>query len=130
MANAHVNAVLTCNQFRGNTRTLLLILADAASPGKSKDENKKVLPLGWCRRKVPGLMRNLNCRRQQTVSMAITELKQAGAIAVKYMKGESPFFFVDLDWVELHARGIVDRHCGKVADLGAQRVHARDDPEL
>ena len=32
--------------------------------------------------------------------------------------------------VELHAQRVVDRHGAEVGDLRAQRVHARDDPEL
>ena len=51
MSNHHITPAIRCSQFKGIARQLLFILADAASPGP-KDKKDKVLPFGFCKRKL------------------------------------------------------------------------------
>jgi len=100
VANQHITAVYRCSQFKGTAREVLLYLANCASPGQGED--KKNLPLGYCKRKLTTIMCALNIRRQPTITAAIKELKQAGAIKQWLKKGVSPLYFVDLDWLKEH----------------------------
>jgi hypothetical protein len=102
MSNPHINAVRQCSQFKGTARWVLFVLADAASPGP-KNEEDKILPLGYCKRKLQTLMAAVNITRQQTVSAAIKELVDAGVIKQHLQKGVSPLYFVDIDWLKERA---------------------------
>jgi hypothetical protein len=102
MSNKHITAALRCSKFKGTARELLFILADAASPGGKKDD-KKILPFGFCKRKLQTLMVAINCKRQPTVSKALKELRDAGAIKTHYKKQASPLFFVDIEWLKANA---------------------------
>jgi hypothetical protein len=79
---------------------VLFYLCNAASTGPGED--RKNLPLGYCKRKLTTIMAGVNCHRQQTVSAAIKELKEAGVIKQWLKKGASPLYFVDLDWLKEH----------------------------
>jgi len=103
VANAHITAAIRCSQFKGTTRLLLFILANAASPGGSKDADKKILPLGYCKRKLETLMAALNVSRQQTVSNALKELEDGGAIKIYRKFRAASLFFVNLDWLKEHS---------------------------
>lgn len=103
MANQHITAALRCSQFKGITRAVLVVLADAASSGGKGKDDQKLLPLGYTKRKLATIMMMVNCRRQPTVSQAIAELRKAGAIKVRYRKQGSNLYFVDLDWLRDHA---------------------------
>lgn len=106
MANQHITAALVCSEFKGITRLVLFVLADAASPGPKKqnaEEKKKVLPFGYCKRKRSTLMMLTNCHRPQTISKALAELKEAGAIKQFRKKHSSALYFVDLEWLQDHA---------------------------
>ena len=102
MSNQHITAAIHCSRFKGIARQLLFILADAASSGP-KDEKDKVLPFGYCKRKLQTLMAFTNHRRQQTVTDGIKELLDAGVIKRWLRKGESPLYFVDLEWLKARA---------------------------
>ena len=105
MSNQHITAALRCSHFKGTTRLVLLVLADAASPGpKSKEDKTKILPFGYCKRRLATIMALVNCKRQPTVSAAISELKAEGAIKQWLKKKDGtwqvPLYFVDLDWLK------------------------------
>lgn len=133
MANAHITAALRCSKFKGTTRLVLLVLADAASPGpKGKEDKKKVLPLGYCKRRLATIMSLVNSRRQQTVSSSISELKDAGAIKQWLKKKDGtwqvPLYFVDLDW--LKANAYTDDELEQFGYADKRKAANGEDPEI
>lgn len=126
MANAHITAAFRCSQFKGTIRLVLLALADAASPGGKNKEGKKNLPLGYCRRRLQTIMSCVNVHRQQTVTAAISELEDYGAIKVHHRKGAS-LFFVDLQWLNEHAYSDEQLEQFVYPALAKQRKAANED---
>jgi hypothetical protein len=124
VANQHITAALRCSQFKGTTRLVLFVLADAASPGKNADG--KGLPLGYCKRKLQTIMTFVNCRRQPTVTAAIRKLKMAGAIKQWLKQGASPLYFVDLDWLQKNAYTEAEQEAFEYSSLKMSR---KADPE-
>lgn len=100
MSIEHINAALCCNRFTGNTRVLLFVLADAASNGKPRKDGGKNLPYGWTSRSRPQLMKACNMTRGDTLTNAINNLADAGAIRRKRRFGKSDMTFIDIEWLK------------------------------
>ena len=75
MANTHITAARECDQFKGNTRLLLFILADAAYDDKPRP---KGLAPGWSYLDEVELQARMNTPRLSTVRECLKELVEAG----------------------------------------------------
>jgi hypothetical protein len=102
MSIPHIKAALNCREFTGNTRLLLLVLADSASNGKSSD-GRPNLKLGYTSKSLLAMMKGVNTKRSQTVSAALKELRDAGAIKTFHRKRKTSMTFVDIAWLEARA---------------------------
>ena len=98
MSNQHITAALGCRKFKGNTRMLLFILADAAYSKKTSEAEEEHV-FGWCTRSVPRLMHEMNANRRHTVETALKELVDAKVIVRQRRRNLSCRTFVDLDWL-------------------------------
>jgi len=103
----HFKAAWECKKFKGNTRLLLLFLADACSNGTSV--TKRNLPLGYTSKSLLSMMDGINTNRHQTVSLALKELRDAGAIKTIRRKNKTSLTFVDIKWLEAWAYTDEDR---------------------
>jgi len=104
MSIQHTTAVYECDQFKGNTRFLLLALAYYAY---DKGPYPKGFPdpgFGWGYRGEDFFMECLNINRRQTITDCYTELQEAGAIQRKRRWHNTWLTFVDLDWLQAHKR--------------------------
>jgi len=102
MSIPHIKAALNCREFTGNTRLLLIVLADSASNGKSSD-GRHNLTLGYTSKSLLAMMKGVNTKRSQTVSAALKELRDAGAIKTFHRKRKTSMTFVDIAWLEARA---------------------------
>ena len=107
MSIPHFKAAWECKKFKGNTRLLLLFLADASSNGTSV--TKRNLPLGYTSKSLLSMMDGINTNRHQTVSLALKELRDAGAIKTIRRKNKTSLTFVDIKWLEAWAYTDEDR---------------------
>ena len=123
MSNQHINAAINCNKFKGNTRLLLLILANRASDGTSRN-GKKNLPFGWTSRSLPQLMDETNIHRKQTITSLIQELVDGGAISRVRRFNTSSKTFVDIDWLRANAYPV---RAETDTNVGAESVPNEDD---
>ncbi len=103
MSIQHLKAAFNCREFTGTTRLLLIYLADAASNGKPRNDGKKNLPPGYTSRSILAMMRGVNTNRPQTVTAALKELRDAGAIKTFRRKQKTALNFVDIKYLEGHA---------------------------
>jgi hypothetical protein len=101
MSIPHLKNAFDCREFTGTTRLLLIALADSASNGQSV--NKRNLPTGYSSLSLLGMMRRCNTNRSQTISAALKELREAGAIKTVRRKRRSSLTFVDIVWLRDHA---------------------------
>jgi hypothetical protein len=107
MSIPHIKAVLKCPRFKGNTRLLLLILADAASNGKKPVDGKPNLPFGFLTRHEKQLMKLMNTKRPDTLVKAMARLVKAGVVVRKRRaKGKISTTFVDLSWLVEHTPNV------------------------
>lgn len=89
MSKLHYDAALRCSQFTGITRLVLLVLAYASTDN------------GHCSLTLQDIMVQTNCHRQPTISGALAELQEAGAITrPNSFRTE---MLVDWSWLHAHA---------------------------
>jgi hypothetical protein len=98
------NAAVECDQFKGNTRMLLIVLAFNAYDKGPYPRGFPDPGFGWMYRGEEWMMEQINVTRRQTVTDALDELLTAGAIKRKRRWHNTTLTFVDIDWLKAHAR--------------------------
>lgn len=120
MSHEHTKAAFQCNLFTGNTRLLLIYLADAAYSQESiercKTKRKRFLPYGYCRRSIQQMMRALNTKRRQTVTDCLIELRDKGAIKTITIPMKTSKTFVDIEFLREHESQVIKSDNGKCCD--------------
>jgi len=123
VSNQHITAVRKCNQFRSNTRLLLFILADAASNGKQTTETGIVnLPYGYTSKGERQLMKDMNTARRQTITDAMDELAEAGAIVRARRMRKNALTFVDITWLQEHSESFETEATDNVATESSTQI--------
>jgi hypothetical protein len=102
MSIPHFTAAWKCREFTGTTRLLLIYLADSASNGKSSDRRHN-LKLGFTSKSIRSMMDGINTNRPQTITAALKELRDAGAIKTFRRKRKTAMTFIDINWLQEHA---------------------------
>ena len=121
MSVLHTTAVYECDQFKGNTRSLLLALAYYAYDKGPYPRGFPDPGFGWGYRGEDFFMECLNINRRQTISGCYTELEEAGAIQRKRRWHNTSLTFVDLDWL------LANRRTEVTVDVTSDRLTTTDD---
>ena len=93
MSIDHLNAAINCRKFTGNTKLLLVALANRASNGKGKSR----FPYGWCFPGISRLMMDIGAKSRDTVIDNLRILEKSKAIKRERRMGHSSKTFVDIN---------------------------------
>jgi hypothetical protein len=102
MAVKHTRLARDCQAFTGTTRAVYKTIADHASPGAHKnkgDKKKKHIPEDWTSIGYARMMMENYIVRVETLTNALKELIESGAIEVKTVNGRKWFKF-NCEWAE------------------------------
>src|ERR1019366_8004825 len=95
----HLNAAINYKNFTGNTKLLLVALANRASNGKGKCK----FPYGWCFPGISRLMMDIGAKSRDTVIDNLRLLEKNKAIRRERRMGRSSKTFVDIKVLKLWA---------------------------
>lgn len=98
MAVKHTRLARNCQAFKGATRAIYKTIADHASPGKPKNwdpkSKKKFIPADWTNIGLARIMMENRIDKVQTVTDALKEMQEAGAIEIKPVNGRNWYRFL------------------------------------